>query len=286
MKEILIFKDVAVYSDKDVKQVDGERVDFVDGSVANLEDLAIRNIGKGNIEFRIVEELIDTTIRKTIGIDSSYIEFIGGKLNIEIVESEDNDARLEIIGTEDYSNTIGIYDLSTGIRVETPRETGNVVVGNVIINGKRQPNKADGLIKIYTTSKSSLYFENNGGGKVKINTSVGKLKSKITGSLDIDAKSIDELDVTITGSGSINVMKVINSANIKITGSGNVHIDEGELSNLKVSISGSGHVKADVVVEYAELQLSGSGNIQVEHVMKESIELHQGSGSVKVYKRG
>ncbi len=286
MKEVLRYEDVVVYSDKDVKETEGAKVVFLDGSVANLEDLAIRNVGKGNIEFKIIENLVDSTIRNAMDIDSSYIEIIGGKFNVEIVETKNEVSKLEIIGTEDFAKSISVYNLSTGIRVESQRETGNVIIGSVIVNGRRKPNTIEGVLKIYTNTKPSLYFENNGGGSAKINTSVAKLTTKVNGSLEVDANSIDELDVSINGSGSIKAKEVIHDANIRISGSGNVEIDEGNFSELKVNISGSGHVRADVTVERAELLLSGSGNIIVKHVTKESIEIHQGSGFVRVNERG
>lgn len=285
MREILRFRDVLLYSDKDVKEAKGDKVLFMDGSVANLTDLAIKNIGKGHIQFEIVEELVDSTVRKSMQVNSSYIELIGGNFNVELLESDDGISKVEIIGTNEYANLFKVYDLSGGVRIETPRESGSIVINSVIINGKREPNTVEGVIRIHTNSKSSLYIENNGGGKIKLHKPISKLITKVTGSLDVNAKTIDKLDVKISGSGSVEATEVLESANIKISGSGDVTINKGNLTDLKVNISGTGTVCADVSVDYAELLLSGSGRIVVKHVLKESIEVHQGSGFIKVNER-
>lgn len=104
----------------------------------------------------------------------------------------------------------------------------------------------------------------------------------LVGSGDIDSKGIIEaanLDVSVTGSGDINLDVKTGSLDVNVTGSGDI-VMSGSAVDLEVRISGSGDFKGfDLTADNVDASVSGSGDARV--MAKTSIRARvNGSGDI------
>ena len=109
---------------------------------------------------------------------------------------------------------------------------------------------------------------------------------RLSGSVDLYSETsivTDVLDVSISGSGKVDLAVVANEVRASISGSGNMWL-EGSVINQELTISGSGDIYSfGLDSETADVNISGSGEaeVRVEEFMKARI-----SGSGSVYYKG
>jgi hypothetical protein len=123
-------------------------------------------------------------------------------------------------------------------------------------------------------------------GSVKVYITVPEIKQlSVSGSGDILSQTAirtDELDLNVSGSGSIKIQE-LKSADISavITGSGNIYLTGANAGGtMNAVITGSGSIKADdFSVDKAKVTITGSGSAKV-NVAKELDTQITGSGSV------
>jgi len=111
---------------------------------------------------------------------------------------------------------------------------------------------------------------------------------KISGSADFmvdQTLNSDELDLGLSGSGSIQLKKLqSDEVGVQISGSGRAEIEEGTADEMDVRISGSGKLMAEgFEVSECDVAISGSGNVWIG--VSEELDAKL-SGSGKVYYRG
>lgn len=122
--------------------------------------------------------------------------------------------------------------------------------------------------------------------KVKIYITVPEIKAiSVSGSGNIYGESTikaDDLELSISGSGNIELDIEATEASMTISGSGNAEL-EGSVKDLTLRISGSGSIEAESLrAEDAEVRISGSGSVEI--YASESLEARiAGSGSVYYY---
>ena len=91
---------------------------------------------------------------------------------------------------------------------------------------------------------------------------------------------IDDLDISVVGSGEITLAYEANSTDLKLSGSGSIDLT-GTSDDLSISISGSGDVIAgDLKTNDCNVQISGSGDARV-HANQTLDTLISGSGDVR-----
>ncbi len=123
---------------------------------------------------------------------------------------------------------------------------------------------SDGPITIYVTMKDVQGLKLSGSGNLK-----GKSRIKA-----------DEMDLSISGSGNIELELEANRVNTGISGSGTVTL-AGKSSSHKIKISGSGDISAlDFATESCSIGISGSGNGKVNVSSKLDVRI-SGSGDVR-----
>jgi hypothetical protein len=136
---------------------------------------------------------------------------------------------------------------------------------------------------------SDKWFNWNWGDdeRVKIYISLPKLeKLHISGSGTVIGQSqfnTNDLEVHISGSGSVKLAVNADNIDARISGSGSLDLN-GSANVLDAHISGSGKIKAqEVRSRYADVHISGSGNcyVDAQEAIKASI-----SGSGSVYYKG
>lgn len=118
---------------------------------------------------------------------------------------------------------------------------------------------------------------------LKITITIAHLEEvSLNGSGDITGVSAfheDDMEISINGSGSIDLEIYVKDLEIDINGSGDCNLS-GTSEKLEASINGSGDIKAvDLQVEYAEFSINGSGSTKI-HVTKKLTASINGSGDI------
>lgn len=105
----------------------------------------------------------------------------------------------------------------------------------------------------------------------------------LVGSGDIDTKDVissNDLDISITGSGDIDLDVKASSLDVDIVGSGDINL-KGKTANLDVTISGSGDFEGESLSsENTKVTISGSGdaNVNAKNNLKARVS---GSGDIQ-----
>ncbi len=160
-------------------------------------------------------------------------------------------------------------------------------VQSVVLEGSEKAKKEvqtsvkNGKLTIKT--ESNEWGWSNSSGKLKIYITVKDLEAlSVSGSGSIigsDKFTTDDLKLSVSGSGDIEMDVDADDMEIRISGSGNVQL-KGKSKNNSVSISGSGDLEAKgLEADKYQVSISGSGECSI-HVNSEINSRVSGSGSV------
>ena len=138
-------------------------------------------------------------------------------------------------------------------------------------------------LKVDTKNGGWFCCWGHGREDVKVHITVKDLKSvEIDGSADLTGKGkvvCDTLELSISGSGDINMELEAKVLETVIAGSGDVKLS-GKSQNFNVAIAGSGDIKAfDLISDKCETSIAGSGDCQVNAVQELEVTI-AGSGEV------
>ncbi|MEM6829711.1 MAG: head GIN domain-containing protein [Bacteroidota bacterium] len=145
--------------------------------------------------------------------------------------------------------------------------------------------KSDGFrdVDIYITMKEiervSLSGSGNIKGKSTLNTEDLDLTISGSGEMDLDVSS-DEVEMRISGSGDIELRGNAEEASARISGSGKVKAEDLKVKTFEASISGSGSCYV-TALEEIEANISGSGNVYYSGDPERVIANSSGSGKIK-----
>jgi len=143
-----------------------------------------------------------------------------------------------------------------------------------------------GYIVIKCKDIESLYVNGTGTGEIHSQVPICELKAKIKGSTSIDVIQAENITAEISGSGNISVTELKGNLYGRISGSGNIDVLNGDIDDLNVVVSGSGSLFVGATVNTASLILSGSGEMLVAHVLEGYVEQKTGSGTIRVLRKG
>ncbi len=167
----------------------------------------------------------------------------------------------------DKFNKIGL-----GVHGEVTLSKGNTQ--KVIIEGEE--NIINNIERDVDNGKWSIEFDDKvrNHKKLKIYITVPEVKGlSIAGSGEIISEDrfgkVDNMKMSIAGSGTIEFSGSSNELKVSIAGSGTVRAEEFQATNCKVSIAGSGDCYIDVD-DRLEVSIAGSGDVR-----------YKGSPSVK-----
>ena len=141
----------------------------------------------------------------------------------------------------------------------------------------------NGTLKVNTKDNGWFCFGCHSDKDVTIYIRVKDLKSiEIDGSADLTGKGkiiCDTLDLSISGSGDINLDTESKMLETSIAGSGDM-ILSGKSQVYKADIAGSGDIKAfGLAADKCEVSIAGSGDCQVNAIQELEISI-AGSGEV------
>ena len=161
-------------------------------------------------------------------------------------------------------------------------ELDRVENGFWTIRNDRWVRKAE-PVKIYITIPNLDKVVISGSGYVTGKTSFTDLNDldlviSGSGSIIMDLES-ESLDITISGSGDLDLTGETRAIDVTISGSGNVRAFDLESENVECLISGSGDARLSVS-EYLKAVISGSGNVIYRGTPAMEVRI-SGSGGVK-----
>lgn len=113
-----------------------------------------------------------------------------------------------------------------------------------------------------TIESDDLYLSVSGSGKIELNVEVDDLTQKISGSGNIEVSgSADRAEISISGSGNLDALDMeVDQYEVKISGSGKCKINVGD--SLEANISGSGSVYYKGDPDRIRSNVSGSGKVK------------------------
>jgi hypothetical protein len=116
--------------------------------------------------------------------------------------------------------------------------------------------------KVAITMPALRAFAIEGSGNATIEGGNGDLKLSIAGSGDLNwTGQAAELDARIAGSGDMKLTGVAESARLAIAGSGNISASALKARNADVSVSGSGDVDVTLSGGRLSVDVAGSGDV-------------------------
>jgi hypothetical protein len=148
------------------------------------------------------------------------------------------------------------------------------------------------VFKIKSNSKDLKKLNTAGSGKFTILSPLhtGKLDVSLAGSGAVELKKEvtgDEIKINTAGSGRIETAGAITvkEANINVAGSGDVRLHQSVSGNkLKLSLAGSGKLTADNInAESLQCSVAGSGSVRIEGKVKEANYSVAGSGKIQAF---
>lgn len=207
---------------------------------------------------------------KSIYVNSNYTVFLK--------QTNKQEVRVEAL-TEIFEVTeIKVEDGILLINIERKPEASNKSLWEKIDNIKLNP-----TLKIYVSMKDIRALQVNGGGKIVSENSIAadELELGLTGSgsMNIDIKG-RKLKTDISGSGSITLKGYATSNAIVLSGSGNLNAFNCELENATIKIGGSGSAELNVS-DTLEAFIMGSGAIKHKGNTKNTVKKIYGSGTIE-----
>lgn len=117
-------------------------------------------------------------------------------------------------------------------------------------------------------------------GKINMGDLDGDLRVELSGSGDVTSGSVHDADLSLRGSGDIDIQ---DARNLRADLSGSGDIVTGHVANADVSLRGSGDIELKDVTGKLTVSLRGSGDVSVGNVGGGAEASMQGSGDIEIH---
>jgi len=118
-----------------------------------------------------------------------------------------------------------------------------------------------GLVYADSLSVGNLDVDLSGSGTIDLEATGNEVNCTISGSGSIYMYAdASHVEGKISGSGQLDLVGYANRSDLKISGSGSIHSYEMPVNECYVTISGSGSIYVNVY-DYLDVNISGSGNV-------------------------
>jgi transcriptional regulator with XRE-family HTH domain len=292
---IFSFADVACYSDKEVEKAEGSSVTFTDGSSAELSSRRIVNKGSGKIFLKTSDEKFftedsrgftkkptETKLHNEYGKIKNLICVIPGG-NCEILKTDGDKTE---VYAEGYPEFIDLLEFEYNEEAQSLSIKYDRHKRDKINNEMNKWDNSKNIMKIKVAfdgeQLENLGLSIDGSGSIKAGVPSEKGEFTINGSGNIDSPvCFNNLRATINGSGNIAFIDA-DELQASINGSGD--IDFKNTKNCGISINGSGDIKFDEAVNCAA-NINGSGDIGGKSAGILTAKIN-GSGDIKFHECG
>ncbi|MFZ5970675.1 MAG: head GIN domain-containing protein [Bacteroidota bacterium] len=197
--------------------------------------------------------------KKTLELPEFTGIYVNSNYTVYLKQTNKQEVTVEAL-TEIYQLTeVKVENGILMINVDRKPESPNKSIWAKIDDIKLNP-----TMKVFVSMKSVKDLQVNGGGKIVAENSLAS----------------DQLSISVTGSGSMDLDIKGNQVTTEISGSGNMTL-KGYATHNNIMMSGSGNLNAfNCQLESAQLKLSGSGNAEIFVSDKLDVAV-LGSGAVK-----
>ena len=283
LKLVFAFKDIACYSDKQVKATDETNVTFEDGSMAELANKRIINKGTGEIKLLTFKKKLFSNKMQDVS-ETKRANFEFGKIkdfdfNIRhcrffAEKSDTEQTTVEVEGDPEFVEAIKTEYI--GSRLSVKFDSGLFDIKNLGIKFiKWQANKI--VVKLAYDETNDLNAAIHGNGEAFVGVDFRSSHISIHGSGKMDLPTFGNTVMSIHGSGNIDV-KSSKNVKMSIHGAGNMKV--GEAASISSIIHGSGNVCVDKINEDISVSIHGSGNVGIHNGKIKSCEFSIFGGGV------
>lgn len=254
------------YSSKQAVSIDEQngKVEFADGSTADLSEGCVINCGEGEVRIFRAEEIIseDSGTSMDVPFDASQIDSfeeikmsLGWPCTVKICKPDGGGRRVLAQGSEGFIRALKVNTSEGRLTVEMSNHHGNIPRSEKDCNS----------LTVYTefARGRSLELSLNDVGKCTVEPDFDRAKISINGSGDVGIKHLSgSAEAHIAGSGDISCAGEIDTLKLRIHGSGDFHGAElivGE-SDIKTRDGST-----------AEIHIGRIRGRSVEHLAKETV---------------
>jgi Putative auto-transporter adhesin, head GIN domain len=206
-------------------------------------------------------------------------------IDANVTLHRDSIQKIEITGSQNIIDNIEL-NVSGGVWTieydQCVRKSGNLTIDIWLPTLKKVAITGSGNVTGLDqfSGASTLEVSIAGSGNIDLQADADVVKTSITGSGDIAlATTASRVDGLITGSGRMDLRGTCTHEDFEITGSGNIHAYDLLSENSNVAISGSGSMELQVS-GHLSIVISGSGDVYYKGTPTIDSQV-TGSGSVK-----
>lgn len=216
--------------------------------------------------------------RKTLELPTFHSIYVNSNYTVYLKQTNKQEVTVEAL-TEIYEiSEFKVEDGILHINVQKKKDEKNKSVWAKIDDIKISP-----TMKLTVSMRDVHKLKVNSGGKIISENSIASNDLDIavtgSGSMDLDVKG-RELKTNISGSGSITIKGYATDNDVSITGSGSLHAFSCELEKAEVYLSGSGLCEVKVS-DTLDAEIYGSGIVKHQGNTKSVTKKTYGSGEVE-----
>lgn len=228
--------------------------------------------------FVLVAEISSAqTTKKTLELAEFKSIYVNSNYTVYLKQSNKQEVTVETLPEIWELTTIKVENGTLLINVERKPENPNKSVWAKIDDIKIRP-----TMKVMVSVKNINELQVNGGGKIITENSLAadylNLSVAGSGSMELDIKG-NNLKTEISGSGSIQLKGYASSNDITMSGSGNLNAFNCEIENAKVKMSGSGTCEINASTNLDAI-VQGSGVLKHKGNTKSVSKKIYGSGTI------
>jgi hypothetical protein len=214
--------------------------------------------------------------------DVSSFEKVFNEGNFDVYIIQDGKSEVEIEAESNLIPLISTHIEGSVLVIETHDDLRNNYPMKIYVHADEIDElrlSGSGLLEAAGLTTGNLEIDLSGSGSMFYSGTSDDVNCDLSGSgnIGLDLDS-DHLEADISGSGDIEVFGTANDADLKISGSGSFHAYEFLIQDCHTKISGSGSMYLNVE-DYLYVNISGSGNVY--YLGNPSLDVDiSGSGSV------
>ncbi|HRK53274.1 MAG TPA: head GIN domain-containing protein [Cyclobacteriaceae bacterium] len=215
--------------------------------------------------------------KKTLELPEFKSIYVNSNYTVYLKQTNKQEVKVEALADIYAVTEIKVEDGILMINVERKPEAPNKSLWAKIDDIKLNP-----TMKVYVNVKDINALQVNGRGKIISENSIASDDLEIgltgSGSMDLDVKG-KKITTDISGSGTVALKGYATSNKISLSGTGILNAFNCELENATITVGGSGIAEIKVA-ENLEAFVMGSGSIKHKGNTKNVTKKVYGSGSV------
>ena len=214
---------------------------------------------------------------KTLELPPFHSVYVNSAYTVYIKQSNKQEVKVEALTEIFEISEFKVEDGILHINIKRKKEVSNKSFWSKIDDIKISP-----TLNVRISMKDVKELKLNGSGKIIGENSIASSDLDLgvsgSGSMEVDIKGKD-VKTQISGSGSINLKGYATENDINLSGSGSLKAFECELESAEVVVSGDGTCEVNVS-DMLEAKVYGSGSVRHKGATKSVVKKEYGRGEV------